>query len=107
MKIRLRIRLIREGFRLVDAEDREVWRILVLRKRDWFRAWLRARHIKRSLRFGVPSEIAEWDDIGVRSALVFALVFVGVMIGLAVVWPPFLIADWVRRRDQTKGHQSA
>jgi hypothetical protein len=74
MTARLRIRLSRQGCRLIDAEGRQVWHTLVLRKRDWPRAWVRALHFRRAVRFGVPSEMAEWEDVGVWSALGFVLV---------------------------------
>jgi hypothetical protein len=34
-----RIRFAREGYRIIDAEGREVRRIVVLRMRDWLRGW--------------------------------------------------------------------
>ena len=42
-----RVRLAYDGYRIIDAEGKEVWRIVVLRMRDWPRGLcraLRARH---------------------------------------------------------------
>jgi hypothetical protein len=37
-----RIRFAHDGYRIISAEGREVWRIIILRKRDWLRGLHRA-----------------------------------------------------------------
>ena len=43
------IRFAREGYRIIDAEGREVRRIVVLRMRDWLRGWRMASKRVRGL----------------------------------------------------------